>query len=144
LKIDPAYARAWAGLAGVYYVARDVNEVISANDLGKWREAVDRALELGPNLAEAHARAAQYYRETGNARAAEEHFSRAMTLNPSDALVLGASAGAAVLEGRLDEAVSLQRRAVEVDPLSAISRGNLGVHLMAVAPGGGGERTQKG
>lgn len=42
-------------------------------------------------------RASQYYWETGDARAADEHFKRAIALNPSDPLVLGMSGGAAVL-----------------------------------------------
>jgi TolB-like protein/DNA-binding winged helix-turn-helix (wHTH) protein/Flp pilus assembly protein TadD len=132
LHIDPGYARAWAGLAGVYYVERDVDGTSPEEALVRWREAVERALALGPNLAESHARAAQYYRETGEARVADEHFKQAMALRPSDPLVLGASASAAILEGRMDEAITLLRRAVAVDPLSALSRSNLGIHLMAI------------
>jgi TolB-like protein/DNA-binding winged helix-turn-helix (wHTH) protein len=132
LQIDPGYARAWAGLAGVHYVSIDVDHAIPEDVLEQWRKAVERALALGPNLAPAHVRAAQYFREIGDARAADTHFRRALALKPSDPLVLGASASAAVMDGRLDEAISLLRRVVAVDPLSATSHGNLGVFLMSV------------
>ena len=44
-QIDPNYARAWAGLAGVYTVTQ---ERASPEALAKWGTAVERALQLGP------------------------------------------------------------------------------------------------
>jgi TolB-like protein/DNA-binding winged helix-turn-helix (wHTH) protein len=129
LQIDPGYARAWAGLAGVYFLAP---RPVPQSALDAWAEAVSQALRLGPNLAEAHVRAAQYYGQLGDSRASEEHCKRAVALNPSDPLVLGVSAGRAFQAGHWSEGISLQRRAVAVDPLSAISRSNLGVYLAAV------------
>ena len=133
LQIDPGYARAWAGLAGVFNVTEDVHKSVPGDVLGEWHQTVERALALGPNLAEAHVRAAQYYWQTGDARAAEAHFERALALNPSDPLVLGNAAGIAVQAGRLNEGISLLRRAVAADPLTAHSRITLGVFLTAVA-----------
>lgn len=132
LRIDPTYARAWAGLAGVHYVAEDVRALIPGVTRERWREAVEQALTLGPNLADVQMRAAQYDWTIGDAKAADEHFKRALALDPSDPLVLGASAGIAAYEGRLNDAIALARRAVAVDPLSAVSRQNLGVYLMPV------------
>lgn len=131
LQIDPDYARAWAGLAGVYHLAPRPAPQIT---LDAWREAVNRALQLGPNLAEAHVRAAQYYWRVGDLEASEQHCKRAIALNPSDPLVLGVSAGRAFAAGHWSEGIALQRRAVAVDPLSATGRANLGVYLT-----GGGE-----
>lgn len=126
LQLDPGYARAWAGLAGVHQLARQqgLPEAQAA-----WRAAVDQALALGPNLADSHVRAAQLYGWLGDRVASEAHCKRAMALNPSDPLVLGAASGRAFAQGRWSEGVALQRRAVAVDPLSAIGRGNLGVYL---------------
>jgi tetratricopeptide (TPR) repeat protein len=53
-------------------------------------------------------------------------------LNPSDSLVLSVSALKTLAIGHLQEALSLQRRAVAVDPLSAEARAHLGVFLAAV------------
>lgn len=131
LQLDPGYARAWAGLAGAYRDRLAVANPIPNSTLRQWHEAVDQALELGPNLAESHVRAAQYYWYLGDMTTAEQHCKRAIALNPSDAMVLSVSAGKAVLKGHLSDAVLLQRRAVTVDPLSAANRANLGIYLTA-------------
>lgn len=129
LRIDADYARAWAGLAGVYHLAP---QPVAQSTLDAWGAAVQRALTLGPNLAESHVRAAQYYWQLGDYSTSEQHCKRAIALNPSDALVLSVSAGRSFAAGRWSEGISLQRRAVAVDPLSATGRANLGLYLAAV------------
>ena len=129
LEVDPDYARAWAGLAGVYQIARQQG---LQGALPAWRAAVDQALKLGPNLAESHVRAAQYYWWAGDRETSVAHCKRAIALNPSDPLVLAVSAGRSFAQGHWSEGIALQRRAVAVDPLSAVGRANLGVYLSAV------------
>jgi TolB-like protein/DNA-binding winged helix-turn-helix (wHTH) protein len=129
LQIDPNYARAWAGLAGVYYLAP---LPAAQSTLDAWGAAVQRALTLGPNLADSHVRAAQYYWRLGDSRMSEQHCERAIALSPSDPLVLSVSAGRSISAGHWSDGISLQRRAVAVDPLSATGRANLGVYLTAV------------
>lgn len=131
VQIDPGYARAWAGLAGVYSVAHGEGQPMPDGAWGKWHEAVERAIALGPNLAEVHVRAAGYFWLTGNSRQGDEHFNRAVQLNPSEPLVLGILSNEFLLEGRLNEAISLKRRLVAIDPLSAVNRHNLAVYLVA-------------
>lgn len=128
LQIDPEYARAWAGLAGVYQVTQ---ERAPPAALAKWGTAVERALQLGPNVAESHVRAAQYYWRLGQPEISQAHCERAIALNPSDPLVLGVHAGREFAAGHWSEGIALQRRAVAVDPLAAIGRGNLGNYLAA-------------
>lgn len=129
LQVDPQYARAWAGLAGVHYLAP---RPAPQSTLDAWGAAVQRALALGPNLPEAHVRAAQYYGELGDSAASDQHCKRAIALNPSDPLVLSVSAGRSFEAGHWTEGISLQRRAVAVDPLSTVNHANLGVFLTAV------------
>jgi TolB-like protein/DNA-binding winged helix-turn-helix (wHTH) protein/tetratricopeptide (TPR) repeat protein len=129
LQADPQYARAWTGLAGVHFLGP---RPMSQSTHIAWAEAIKRALALGPNLAEAHVRAAQYYWHVGDPQTSDQHCKRAIALNPSDPLVLGVSAGKAFAAGHRSEGISLQRRAVAVDPLAASTRGNLGVYLAAV------------
>jgi TolB-like protein/DNA-binding winged helix-turn-helix (wHTH) protein/tetratricopeptide (TPR) repeat protein len=135
VRIDPNYARAWAALAGVYFVARYEGPELP-NAMQNWREAAERAVALAPDLAEAHIRAAQYYGHAGDPDgdrdAMQKHFARAAALDPDDPLVLGMSQGHAIGEGRLQDAIDLQRRVVSIDPLSATDRGNLGTLLMMV------------
>ncbi|HEY4367729.1 MAG TPA: winged helix-turn-helix domain-containing protein [Steroidobacteraceae bacterium] len=128
LQIDPGYARAWAGLAGVYTITKELPVEARA----AWGTAVERALQLGPNIAESHVRAAQYYWRLGQPEISEAHCKRAIGLNPSDPLVLGVSAGRVFAAGHWSEGIALQRRAVAVDPLAAIGRHNLGVYLAAI------------
>jgi serine/threonine-protein kinase len=116
-------------VAGTYWVESE--EPMSEHALLKWRDAIERALRFAPNLPEAHVRAAQYHWRNGDLSRGNEHFARARALNSSDQLVLAVSAGRAIVEGRLDEGIALQRHAVAVDPLAASYRGNLGTFLMA-------------
>jgi TolB-like protein len=129
LQVDPEYARAWAGLAGVYQITM---ERASPEALAQWGKAVERALQLGPNLAESHVRAAQYQWRLGQPKTSEAHCKRAIALNPSDPLVLAVSAGREFAAGHWSEGIALQRRAVAVDPLAAVGRGNLGGYLAAI------------
>jgi TolB-like protein/DNA-binding winged helix-turn-helix (wHTH) protein len=129
LQLDPNYARAWAGLAGVYTVSW---ERVPPKSTEEWATAVERALQLGPNIAEAHVRAAQYYGWLGRLEISKAHCQRAIALNPSDPLVLSVSAGREFEEGRWSEGIALQRRAVTVDPLAAVGHGNLSSYLAAI------------
>jgi adenylate cyclase len=125
VQIDPGFARAWAALAGVYFVARFENlELPDAPS--KWREAAQRAVALAPDLGEANVRAAQYYWLAGDSDTAHIHIARAVAVDPSDPLVVGVSLSQAILEGRMEDAVDLQRRMTTIDPLSATERANLG------------------
>jgi TolB-like protein/DNA-binding winged helix-turn-helix (wHTH) protein len=131
VQIDPSYGRAWTALAGVYFVARYA-DVQLPDERQNWPVAAERALALAPDSAEAHVRAAQYYRHARDLNAMRTHFARAEALDPGDPLVVGLSVADAVAEGRLEDAIELQKRMVSVDPLSASQRGNLGSLLMVV------------
>lgn len=132
LQLDPSYARAWAGLAATYQATLTSGQTDDTQSRHDWQKAVEQALSLGPGIAEVHVRAAQYYWWLGEWETSEQHCKVAIALNPSDALVLSVSAMKAVVKGNLHEAVTLQRRAVAIDPLSAPNRANLGHYLAAV------------
>jgi tetratricopeptide (TPR) repeat protein len=61
----------------------------------------------------------------GDKRGAADQIERAMKLEPRNPLVLSMAASIAAAKGRMDEAVALQRRSVEADPLTIVSRVNL-------------------
>jgi TolB-like protein/Flp pilus assembly protein TadD len=120
---DLNYALAYAGLGETYillpyYTGADPKEART-----KARAAALKALELNPNLAEAHNALAKihYTDDIDLQRAAGEH-QRAIELNPNYAsahhwLGNGPLSGL----GRLDEAIAEGMRSVELDPLSAIN-----------------------
>ena len=94
-------------------------------------EAATRTVALDPRMAAGHFRLACYYDLLGEERLAEDHLHKALTLEPDNPLMLGVQAGSAAQQGRLDEAIDLQRRAVARDPVSAVIISNLGHMLYA-------------
>jgi DNA-binding winged helix-turn-helix (wHTH) protein/Tfp pilus assembly protein PilF len=131
LAIDPELADAWVGLAGSMYVKSYDEDVAFVNFGEKFKANLDRALELDPDHAEAHVRMACYYRYWGEFDTAQEHFDRALEHGQNNALVLSIAAGQAYSQSRLGEAINLQRRAVVLDPLGSVNRGNLAAFLFA-------------
>lgn len=130
LRLDPAYARAWAGLSAAHSSQAAAGYVPFDEGYGEARREAERALELDPNLAEAHARLGRVRREYDwNWTGAEAAFGRALALEPAN---LDAMQGAAMLAsafGRFDDAIAFTRKAVELDPLRVGTNYNLGLHL---------------
>ena len=131
LDIEPEFARAWAGLAGAYFVLTAHGHLDLEAGPALQSAAVERALALNPDLAEAHIRAAQYHKWFGDRGRVVEHVRRARSLNPDSPLVLAFSAGDALWRGRPEEAVAWQQQAVALDPLGAVNRYNLASYLLA-------------
>ena len=95
------------------------------------REAAQRALELSPELAEAHVELGLVQQgHDWDWAAADASFRRALALAPGDAHALIAAAGLARVLGRLDEGLELMRKAVALDPLSARTHRQLGMCLV--------------
>ena len=132
VQLDPQHARAWTALAGAYSVY--AIEVLRdpTHRLDEQRRALERALAIDPELAEAQVRLARYFVATGERAAAEAAFTRARAVGPNDPLVLATLASRESRNGRLDEAVELAQRLVDIDPLSALYRVNL-AHLLLAA-----------
>ncbi|HWN38637.1 MAG TPA: winged helix-turn-helix domain-containing protein [Gammaproteobacteria bacterium] len=130
LAIEPSFAKAWAGLAGVYFIqAAESDPGRLQALLPALRDAVDEALRLDPTLAEAHVRRSGYLWLTGDMRGYEEEMRLAAVFAPDDPLVLGMLAANAARAQNLDESISLQSRAVALDPLSLVGHSNLGCYL---------------
>jgi TolB-like protein/DNA-binding winged helix-turn-helix (wHTH) protein/Tfp pilus assembly protein PilF len=131
LDIDPAYGRAWAGLAGTFAVQIADEHAGTEAAWTAWREAVEQALWFAPDVAEVHMRAEQYYAHAGDFDEATKHRDRAMALDPNNPLVLTSKAEVRIFQGRLREAIALQQRAVALNPLGAVTRFNLALDLRA-------------
>jgi serine/threonine protein kinase/tetratricopeptide (TPR) repeat protein len=119
VELDAGYAPAWTGLSLAY--GSQASEGYSPVEDGyeKARKAVERALELDPNLAEAHAALAIVRRVYDwDWIGADALSQRALQLDPGNpSLILDAARVASTL-GRLDEAHDLTRRAATADPLN--------------------------
>ena len=121
-QLDPSYALAWAGLSGVleWQASRGIIRAEEGNRLA--REAVERALALNPNLATAHAQMGRLKQRVDfDWAGADASFQRAIAIEPENLESVRLAATSAALRGRFDEALRLDRRAIELDPLSGDS-----------------------
>jgi serine/threonine protein kinase/tetratricopeptide (TPR) repeat protein len=129
LQLDPNSAIAWAELADAYIVEGDHGWIDMGEGYAKinpvnwrWRvrEAVNRALSLERDLAEAHVAMARVQSAYDwDWAGAEASLQRALELAPSSGRVLLAAATLQRTLGHIDAALDLYRRAVEADPLNA-------------------------
>lgn len=126
IQLDSSYALAWVGLSRALFRQADRGSVPLIEGRRRAREAVQQALALDPNLAEAHAQIGQIKREADwDWTGASASLQRALELDPGNSAVLNLAAGLALSLGRFEEAVELNRRAIALDPLNAALRGSL-------------------
>ncbi len=129
LRLEPGFARAWVGLAEAHSSQADRDHVPVEEGRRKAREEVEKALELDPNLAEAHAALGRIRRRYDwDWSGADAAYQRALELEPGNVAVVLGLAGQAATWGRFEEAFRLGRRAVEIDPLSVGAHYALGYH----------------
>src|SRR5206468_11073267 len=114
LRLDPNYALAYCGLADNYAYMGSV--VMPESDaIAKEREFAQKALELDPDLAEAHMSLALALVGTFDWRNGLKEFDRALELNPNLAFAYELQAWTVNGLGRFDEAIAKTRKAVELD-----------------------------
>ena len=121
-QLDPSYALAWAWLSRARIW--QANEGLIPMEEGRRlsREAVERALSLNPNLAAAHAQMGRIKQQVDYDWAgANASFQRAVALEPGNPEHVGFAALSAADLGRFDEALKLNRQAIDLDPLNADS-----------------------
>jgi TolB-like protein/Tfp pilus assembly protein PilF len=120
VKLDPTHAAAWAELSRAFAIMAGYSWLPVVEGYRNAREAAMRALELQPDLAEAHARLAGIQRSHDwDWKGAEESTRRALELAPGNADMLRAAGMLAHHRGRLEEGESYFRRAIEQDPLNS-------------------------
>ena len=119
VQLDPNFALAYDGLS--YYYALLVDWFEPANEVGpKALEAARKALELEPDLVEAHVElGAAHLSYDFNWGAMEREFDRALELNPNYAPAHEWKAWYLTEIGRGAESLAEIRRAIQLDPLSA-------------------------
>src|SRR5579864_6096274 len=126
-QLDPSYALAWVGLSRVLNWKANAGLIPAEEGHRVAREAVERALALNPNLAEAHAQMGRIKQQVDfHWAGADASFRRANALEPGDPDIVRSAAFSAALLGRLDEALQLARQAIDLDPLNADSWEGLG------------------
>jgi serine/threonine-protein kinase len=116
---DPGYALAYASLAMAYAETGETGAVAPDVAQRHARDAVAHALRLDPGLGEAHCTVAFLntlwdFEWAG----AEREFKRALELSPSNADTYDLYGRLCSALGRHDEAIALQQRAQELDPVA--------------------------
>jgi DNA-binding winged helix-turn-helix (wHTH) protein/TolB-like protein/tetratricopeptide (TPR) repeat protein len=127
IALDPTFSQAYVGIADSYatlglYAVLPPREAFPAA-----KEASKKALEMDPNLAEAHATLgfiAFYYDWDG--RAVESEFRQAFDKNPNYAIGHSWNGEALAAMGRFPEAIHEAKLAQENDPLSMSINTNAG------------------
>lgn len=118
LAIEPEFALAWAGLsrAAIDYASQGSEAVEEAQRRG--RKAADRALQLDPNLPEAHIALGRIqYIFDWDWAAAEASYRRALELRPGDVQARRSLYDLASGHADFDEALRQMQSLIEVDPL---------------------------
>jgi TolB-like protein/DNA-binding winged helix-turn-helix (wHTH) protein/tetratricopeptide (TPR) repeat protein len=118
IKQDATFAPAYVGLAEAY---EGLGTIFIGAPPGEVRpqvmSAVQKALELDPQSAEAHTLFADIQQKQWHWAAAEAEYRRALELDPNNAAAHGGFSNWLLCEGRMEEALSRARRARELDPL---------------------------
>jgi TolB-like protein/thioredoxin-like negative regulator of GroEL len=128
--LDPNYAPAWVGLADARRFLTAESYVPAEKGYLAARNAAERALNLDPSLADAHAAMGSIKMlRVWDWAGADVEFHRALELEPGNARVVRDFAALAKVMGRLDESLAFYGEAIRLDPLSSAARRNLGIAL---------------
>jgi len=118
-KRDPTFAPAYLGLANAYgHVSTVFVGAPPEQARAKVVSAAQKALELDPELAEAHALLAAIHQEHWEWAQSEAEYQRALKLNPNDAGVHNGLARWLICQGRTEESLTWVKRGRELDPLA--------------------------
>jgi serine/threonine-protein kinase len=119
-KRDPKFARAYAGIAGVYSVlplhSRTTTESVYLPAL----DAATRAIELDSSLAEAYAARAQVQLPRWRWNEAEADLRKAIAIDPRFAAGHQWLGELLLVRNRTPEALATLRKAAEIDPVSPV------------------------
>jgi TolB-like protein len=126
LALQPDYAAAWDGIARNYTNQTGYGLLPVAEGARLAREAAERALELDPDYAPAYDSLGWIAKSyDGDLAAAARNFEHALSLAPTDTIILASAAVLALDLDRLDSAIAVNEYVMAHDPVNPISLNNL-------------------
>jgi len=131
-EIDPEYALAWSGLADTYRVMPLYAGTSRYRTIPLALEAAEKALGLDDTLAECHTSMGGALSDDGKFPEAEEHFQRAIELNPNYLLAYFWSGNNFSDSRRDQESIDRYQQALKLDPMSPPIAGNLAIRYRAL------------
>ncbi|HSE21804.1 MAG TPA: protein kinase [Pyrinomonadaceae bacterium] len=117
VALDPKFALAWVGISDAYRTLGGMGTMEPKVAMPKARAAINKAVELDEQLADAHRAQADLMMFEWDWSGAEREFKRAFELNPNLAEAHSSYAGLLWRLGRPEESLPEVRRAEELDPL---------------------------
>ena len=134
IAADPGYAEAYAGLATVYSM-QGIFDILTPEEASeRTRVNALKALELDPDVAEAHTVLGGYYQaHVWDSEAAEREHLRALELDPNYSTAHFWYGNFLTSMHRFEEAIAHKRKAVELDPLSSQLNWALGITFLAAS-----------
>jgi serine/threonine protein kinase/tetratricopeptide (TPR) repeat protein len=121
IQIQPDFASAYAGLSGAWA------EIASRDSVAPGRAAARKALELDPNLSEAHSALARMSMSYDwDWVSAEQGFKRALELNPNSLEYCQCYADLLAGVGRFPEAIAILERGITLNPISSAIQAAMG------------------
>lgn len=115
---DPTYARAYSGLADAYALLPGSGDITMEEAADKARQALERALQLDPQLPEAHASLGLFWLVRREPALAERPLRRAIELNSNHAMAYLWLGHALTGTQRPEHGGAMYRQALELDPLN--------------------------
>jgi len=125
VEIDPDFALAWVGVAESAILLNSYGTLNSQARNEIVESAIDRALEINPQLGEAYASKGNLLNDLNQKAQAEAAYKRAMELSPNYATTYNWYAMlVSDYNDRLSESLDLYNKAIQLDPLSPILQNN--------------------
>jgi tetratricopeptide (TPR) repeat protein len=144
IALDPEYALAYAGLADSWALYRPYGWLPIAACRPQAQAAVQRAMMLGPDLAEVQfAQALHLFYFDPHWRQAKPYFERAIELNPRWSLARAFHGIFLAGVYQLEEARAEAAAAIDLDPLSPFIHGAAGMAAFAAGDVEGTERAAR-
>ncbi len=131
IQVDLNYALAYVGLADAYLILDNFSMNMGTEKIVEHAsQAIEKALELDPNLGEAYASLGQIKSKDFDWEGSEASFLKAIELNPNYATAHHWYGNNLSQLKQHDKATKELNRALELDPLSIIIQANIGLDFL--------------
>lgn len=132
VELDANFSKAWSGLAYTYSLISSYTEKLPSDEvIAGTLDAANKAILLDPENAEAYTALGRVQgHHLFEFEQARENFQKAYQLAPNEADIVNLYGDFLVLIGDFKAAEKIERRAIELDPLSAVHYGDLAMLLI--------------
>ena len=132
VEVDPQMAIAYSGLADAYLLLADYGDMPVDDAKTLASPAIDKALALEADLAEAHASRGMLYLSQGEPEKAERSLRNAIRLNPGYNMAHMWLGSAVAMQGRVKEAHKFYLKAYRLDPLHPVINQNVAMSFATI------------